>query len=76
MTLSDLEKMCGEYGLRIRLGSCGEGLSYQLVPRGRHLPLCPSFGSVTTTELHEMSASELEDLVVSCSVRSMAPDVL
>jgi hypothetical protein len=71
MTLSDLEKMCRGYGLRTRLARSGEGLCYQLVPQGRHLPLCPSLGSVTTTELYEMSASELEDLVVECSVRSM-----
>lgn len=71
MKLSDLENMCGGYGLRTRLARSGEGLCYQLVPQGWCLPLCPSLGSVTTSELYGMSASELEDLVVGCSVRSM-----
>lgn len=73
MTHSDLEKMCRGYGLHVLFKRDGKHLIYAIVPIAN--PFLP-LGSVTTTELHEMSASELEDLVVSCSVRSMAPDVL
>lgn len=67
----ELYRICRKYGLQIRLARYGEGLGYQLVPRGKPLLTYPHSGSVTTTELYEMSASELEDLVVECSVRSM-----
>lgn len=71
MTHSDLKKMCRKYGLQNRVARSGKGLCYQLVPQVGPLLTCPSLGSVTTTELYGMSASELEDLVVECSVRSM-----
>ena len=67
----ELYRICRKYGLQIRLAGYSEGLGYQLVPQGEPLLTYPHSGSVTTTELHEMSANELEDLVVECSVRSM-----
>lgn len=68
-----LKEMCWRYGLEVRLDRDGKHLIYEIVPRANNpffltsLPL----RALTTTELHEMSASELEDLVVECSVRSM-----
>jgi hypothetical protein len=72
MTHSDLKEMCRGYGLVVRhiLDIDDEHLIYDIVPHPFALTY-PPLGALTTTELHEMSASELEDLVVGCSVRSM-----
>jgi hypothetical protein len=75
MKHSDLKRMCHEYGLMVFLYPLPEGRSFGYTIRHASSPVLfdgsQSLASITTTELYDMSASELESLVLDCSIRSM-----
>jgi hypothetical protein len=75
MKHSDLKRMCHEYGLMVRLYPLPDSRSFGYTIRHASSPVLfdgsQSLASITTTELYDMSASELESLVLDCSIRSM-----
>jgi hypothetical protein len=77
MTHSDLKGMCHKYGLEVFLYPHQDMASFVYVIRHSSRQIIfdtetDSLASITTTELYEMSAEDLENLVVDCSIRSMA----
>jgi hypothetical protein len=75
MKHSDLKNMCHEYGLVVFLYLQPDSSRFAYTIRHASSPVLfdgsQSLASITTTELYDMSASELENLVLGCSIRSM-----